>query len=236
MKSTFSLLVLAILSTQLLAQTAPDFTATDIDGNSHRLYDELDAGNIVVLKFFTNWCPICNNTADEVQALYDGYQSNGDPVVFWALDRDQNETTADAITYRNNNSLTFPVFGEAFSIAQLYGVVYQPEYYIVNPNRDYVKKTSYSQIDAVVQGYLNSLGIKDVSADSRVILTSNVLTWMASSSQTAHLSLIDVSGREVLSTKINGQQKISIDLPSGVYIYQLKDADNRVSVGKLGHL
>jgi peroxiredoxin len=55
------------------AQTASDFTVTDIDGNSRNLFSELDGDNIVVLKFFTNWCSICNNTASDVVAIYNDH-------------------------------------------------------------------------------------------------------------------------------------------------------------------
>ena len=104
----FTLLLIAF-SLSANAQTATNFNIDDVDGVNRDLFTELDAGNVVVLKFFTDWCSICHNSADEVVAIYDGYQTNGDPVVFWALDRDPNEDNADAISYRNTESIPFPV-------------------------------------------------------------------------------------------------------------------------------
>ena len=101
-------LLLLVFSLTANAQTATNVNIDDVEGINRDLFTELDAGNVVVLKFFTDWCGICHNTADEVVAIYSGFQTNGDPVVFWALDRDANETNADAISYRNSEMIPFP--------------------------------------------------------------------------------------------------------------------------------
>ncbi|MFT5310006.1 MAG: thiol-disulfide isomerase/thioredoxin, partial [Bacteroidia bacterium] len=136
-------LFLIAFSFSVSAQTTTNVNIDDIDGVNQDLFAELDAGNIVVLKFFTDWCGICNSTAIEVVAIYNAYQTNGDPVVFWALDRDPNETNVDATNYRNDNAIPFPVIGEASTVAVQFGVLYQPEYYIVRPDRSYVKRINY---------------------------------------------------------------------------------------------
>ncbi|MFM1875367.1 MAG: hypothetical protein RL266_1104 [Bacteroidota bacterium] len=218
------------------AQTASDFTITDVDGNSRNLFTELDNENIVVLKFFTNWCSICNNTADEVVAIYNGYQAASEPVVFWALDRDQNETNADAITYRNNNSIPFPVIGEAYPVAQQFGVVYQPEYYIIRPDRSYVKRTNYTAMETAVNEALealNSLGVEDDLKPAGLRISDRSITWLRSVNETAELHVFDASGRMVLDRRINGQETVELDLSSGVYIYRLL-ANGSTFTGKIG--
>lgn len=236
MTRTFALFLLLVSSVSR-AQTASDFTIDDIDGNTRNLFSELDNNRIVVLKFFTNWCSVCNNTADEVVAIYNSYQTNGDPVVFWALDRDQNETNTDAMAYRNNNSIPFPVIGEAYSVAQQFGVVYQPEYYIVRPDRSYVKRTNYTSMQTAVNEALealNALGIEDVIGNEQVRIASNSFTWLALSTDEAELLVFDAAGRTVLDKNITGEERVIFDLPAGVYLYRLT-AVNGVSItGKLG--
>ncbi|MFT4524376.1 MAG: peroxiredoxin [Bacteroidia bacterium] len=214
------------------AQTAPDFTITDIDGNSHNLYSTLDEGKVVVLKFFTNWCGICNNTADNVQALYDTYQSNGDPVEFWALDRDANETNVHATTYRNNNNLTFPVIGEANWVANLYGVQYQPEYKIICTDRSYEEEITYTQVNQHVLDCLSQItGIEESSTAGELNIRQTgkgvSMIWEAENTQTSNLSIIDAAGRVVLTQTITGGKRVHLNLTNGIYVHVLAlDSDN----------
>ncbi len=230
-------LLFVAFSFSATAQTASNFNIDDIDGVNRDLFDELDDNKIVVLKFFTNWCSICNNTADEVVAIYNDYQNNGDPVVFWALDRDQNETNAHATTYRNNNSIPFPVIGEAYSVAQQFGVVYQPEYYIVRPDRSYAKKTNYSSMQTEVDAALAALftGVDDVSALNNITISHDQITWNVPASESGTLVVSDMAGRMVYKSSISGQQPVELsNLPTGVYIYTLRTAGDLISTGKLG--
>ena len=230
-------LLIVAFSYSATAQTASNFNIDDIDAINRDLFTELDAGNIVVLKFFTNWCSICNNTADEVVAIYNGYQSNGDPVVFWALDRDQNETNADATTYRNNHSIPFPVIGEAYSVAQQFGVIYQPEYYIVRPDRSYVKRTNYSTMNTAVDEALASIatGIEESTLQQKIVVAAKKITWNADNSEIATIKVKDVSGRLVLSKQIYGQESVAIrQLPAGVYMYTLEQNSKIIATGKIG--
>lgn len=218
------------------AQTASNFNINDIDGVNRDLFMELDNGNIVVLKFFTNWCGICNNTADEVVDIYNGYQTNGDPVVFWALDRDPNETNVQATTYRNNNSIPFPVIGEASAVAAQFGVQYQPEYYIVRPDRSYVKQTNYSSMQTAVNEALasSSTGIIDTELKAKVEVTNNSFVWNGETTKTAEMKIVDASGRVTLRKTINAREKISLNYPTGVYVYTLRTENGATAVGKIG--
>lgn len=226
--------VLFFASLTLSAQTAADFTITDIDGNSRNLYSELDNGKIVVLKFFTNWCSVCNNTAAQVVSMYNGYVSNNDPVVFWALDRDQNETNVQATIYRDNHSIPFPVIGEAHPIAQQFGVVYQPEYYIIRPDRSYVKRTNYSTMNTAVDEAIasNSTGLNDIIEKQLFSVKCNVLGWAAASDRMAALRLFDLGGRELERVNLRGGESFHPELKGGIYLYQLEEGSEVLVKGK----
>jgi peroxiredoxin len=217
------------------AQTASDFTVTDIDGNSRNLFSELDGDNIVVLKFFTNWCSICNNTASDVVAIYNDHQTAGDPVVLWALDRDQNETNADATTYRNNHSIPFPVIGEAYTVAQQFGVLYQPEYYIIRPDRSYVIENSYGAMEAALQEALTTIstGVNELSAGDDYLIGNNTISWNSTNNHRTILKIFDLSGRTVSDYNLLGGETAELNLPNGVYIFSILVEGRTVVSGKI---
>jgi hypothetical protein len=58
----FSVTTCSVSIAQLAnGSTAPNFTATDINGVSHNLYNLLDQGKTVYIDFFATWCSICWN-------------------------------------------------------------------------------------------------------------------------------------------------------------------------------
>jgi peroxiredoxin len=60
--------------------TVADFTLPDVHGELHSLYDNL--GEIVVLNFFTTWCPGCNEEAEALEhQIWLTYREQGLTVV-----------------------------------------------------------------------------------------------------------------------------------------------------------
>ena len=139
--------VLAISSTALAqlpsGSIAPDFTATDINGEEWNLYDLLDEGNTVILDFSATWCGPCWNyalggTLEDMYSTF-GPEGTGDLYVFY-LESDDSTTDADlngtgTATTGDWVSITnFPIIDNASNIFDSYSNTYYPTIYTVCPD------------------------------------------------------------------------------------------------------
>jgi hypothetical protein len=131
---------------------APNFTTTDVNGNSHTLYDYLDQGYTVVLDISATWCGPCWNyhTGGALEDLWENHGPAGEPgvsanttddvVVLWfegdsgtALSELENSNLGNWLL-PNGNTVNFPMCNDD-NIAQLYNLPYWPIIYTICPNR-----------------------------------------------------------------------------------------------------
>ena len=139
--------VLAICTTAFAqlpdGSIAPDFTATDINGDEWNLYDLLDEGNTVILDFYATWCGPCWNYKETgiLEDLWNtfGPEGTGDLYVF-ALESDDATTNADLHGTGPNTTgdwvtgTPFPMFDNMSNVFDLYGNTYYPTIYTICPD------------------------------------------------------------------------------------------------------
>ena len=112
------------------ADTAPDFTMYDIDGNAVKLSDF--RGKPVILNFWASWCGPCKS---EMPDLEKAWQAHGQEVEFLIvnLTDGSSETVETASAYIGSQGYSFPVYYDVnMEGAAAYGIYAIPMTYFID--------------------------------------------------------------------------------------------------------
>jgi thiol-disulfide isomerase/thioredoxin len=148
MKKFLTLGLFSLLTSFAMAQlpagsTAPNFTATDINGNSWTLYDILGQGKTVIMDVSATWCGPCwaYHNSGALENLYESYGPNGtDEVMVLYIEGDGSTTLADLNGTGGNTQgnwvagTPYPIIDNA-GIASSYEITYFPTIYKICPDR-----------------------------------------------------------------------------------------------------
>lgn len=151
MRKFRAFVLLLCLHQALLAQLpsgaiVPNFTTTDLNGQSWDLYNLLDQGKIVVLEISATWCPPCwaYHNGHAMHKFYEQHGPDGDNkarVLFVEGDPATNVNclygTSGCNNYTPGNWVAgtpFPIINDA-AIADSFKVNYYPSIYVICPNR-----------------------------------------------------------------------------------------------------
>jgi thiol-disulfide isomerase/thioredoxin len=145
------------LSAQLAdGSIAPDFTLTDINGNSHHLYGDLALGKPVFLEFFTTWCVPCQLMHDykilqTIDSIYGPNGSYGDAVRVLSVECDVNTTNADLYSPTDFvTGMSYPIAdlnNSNISIASDYQIAFVPTTYVICPDHKAFVVPNYLIVD-----------------------------------------------------------------------------------------
>lgn len=106
MKKIYSLLLLGVVGFAAQAQTPPDFTVTDTEGNTLSLYTTLAGGKTILLDFFFTTCPPCIANAGNIEHIYQEFGAGSGDFEIWGInDRNSN---AQIETYKTQHGVTNP--------------------------------------------------------------------------------------------------------------------------------
>lgn len=145
----FALLLVAALRVQAQlpsGSVAPDFIATDLNGQKWCLYDLLAQGKTVVLEISATWCPPCwaYHNSHAMHHFYEEHGPGGDGkamVLFVEGDPKTNINCLHGSAGCNDVSLGNWVAGTPFpiinsdTIAKAFQVKYFPTIFVICPNR-----------------------------------------------------------------------------------------------------
>ena len=152
-------LVVLLLSSSIYAQIpngsiAPNFTETDLNGNTHELYAYLDSGYTVYLDLSATWCGPCWNyhQTGAFEDLYNNYGPSGsnEVRVLW-IEADPGTSIDDIYGLGNQTNgdwtegVNFPMIDDTDgSVADAYQLGYYPTIWMICPDRTI---TEVGQID-----------------------------------------------------------------------------------------
>lgn len=133
---------------------APDFTLTDIGGNTFSLSDYRD--NVVVVDFMATWCTWCIYEMPDLVKFHKNYSSQG--VVMISVDVTTSETKEQLRSFKNKYGADWAFARDTANVAATYQVTGIPTKYIIDQDGIIVWKhsgaTSYSTLESEVNNLL----------------------------------------------------------------------------------
>lgn len=257
MKKIIYILAIGLLSVSQVSKAqladgslAPDFTLTDLNGNSHNLYTYLYQGKTVFIDFFACHCPSCwaYHNQYELENLNAAHGPNGtlsQDVVVIAIEYDANNGTNEFYGISGNTQgdwitgTTYPFCnpeGAARQVLTDYNVVYYPLVYGICPDKILFNvgtqnaTTFYNfALNCTSSGILNTQEPKAL-----VVSLSNNTLFVRSKVACIDFSLYDVTGKRVIGQFIeNTSESISVEhLSRGVYYYHAS-VNGSIFTGKI---
>lgn len=118
---------------------APDFTVTDMDGNSVSLSDKF--GKPIIVNFWASWCPPCKSEMPDFEEAFKEY---GNEITFMMVNMTGGrETVESAKSFIEKSTYSFPVyFDTEYQAAMTYGVSSIPQTIFIDK---YGNLTAYAQ-------------------------------------------------------------------------------------------
>ncbi len=218
---------------------APDFTLTDIDGNTYNLYQETDAGKTIVLDFFSTNCGTCITNTPILDSIWQVYGFQGDSIWIWGI---ESTGVSDSMIHIFEDAYysTFPLFGTSNDdiVIPLYNITYTPQYLVVCPDRT-MKSYSIGNVAAGISSCdMTDNDEKGLYTDIKIYTCKNVIFIENTCKKALNgtLEISDLSGMTIVfSLNIMPAEKTNMHIThTGIVIYKLIDSSgNLIEKGKL---
>lgn len=242
--------------------TVPDFTVTDLNGQTHSLYNYTAQGKYVVLDFFAYWCTTCAANAPVVDSFYRTYGCNEGDVVVIGIELEG--SNSQALTFEANAGLTegsFPVAsgiaGGGATVHSAWGVSSFPTIVAISPNNTMLN----NDIWPLSGGTSIYSALQDSTVEEMACVAASVLNdaqihrtlqcfysshhlvmqgYIESEFSSAQLVLHDMTGKTVATTSLGHIQQGEyfryieiVPLPHGIYAATLQTHQGNIELPPL---
>ncbi|MBU46663.1 MAG: hypothetical protein CMD28_04455, partial [Flavobacteriales bacterium] len=141
---------------------APNFTVTDLNGNTYTIYDYLDSGYVMVLELMSVSCGHCQSHAAGTENSYIANGPSGTNVArFLGLEVNPSTDSTAVANFASTYNVTFPIANNVSPTAINYELYYTPGYYVIYPDYTYTTICAASCVTA--QNYITIEGLLNAS-------------------------------------------------------------------------
>jgi len=220
--------------------TVANFTVTDVNGNTHSLYTYTSQGKYVLLDFFFDTCPPCQQTTPIFNAFYEKYGCNSGDVVSLSINNGS-DNNAEVIAFESSfggptaHCPAVSSEGGSAAVDNAFGVSAYPTYCLIGPDNKMISNDIWplssiaSLENAFPQGAIapkacaasTSLDESGISASVSIFpnpssdfLNIRVLT---SSNENVLIRISDVQGRVLMVNEAgvqNGEKTHTLSVQS----------------------
>lgn len=134
--------------------TAPQFSATDLGGQTFS--NSSLRGNVVLLQFWTTWCPVCHSDQAAVDSVASEFA--GDGLVVIAIDDGEPESLVRSYLQASPRAIPI-VVKDGRSLAARFGVHGYPHYVVIDRNGNVVASRSGGGGEPYLRALLSRAGL-----------------------------------------------------------------------------
>jgi hypothetical protein len=257
MKKSLLLSCSLSLALSLPAQTtAMDWTRTEcVTGQSHHLFSELDSGYVVILEFVMMSCAPCigaSHGIDNIRAPFE--QSHPGKVRAYAVGFTNSTTCAQMINWKTVNNITHKIFEKGAAEVTYYGGMGMPTIVVLGggtQHKVYYSNQGFTPTEIPLIGAAIELAIAESSSSGASNLLDktqfqtfpnpfeNAITVEIRDVEATHLTLTDLTGKEILRQDIDASSgSATVLVPTeevrpGLYLVALYRGQQQLGLQKL---